>query len=478
MAGQYKNTCPKCFEDSFANGVCKFCGYYEQDINPIALQNFTLLNKRYLTGKILGIGGFGITYIAKDISTNTLCAIKEYLPSELVSRNTQNQHIKVGSPSNAKIYAHGQKRFFEEAQMLSSFSNKKGIVKVFGYFRQNNTAYLVMEYLEGVTLRRLVASGKGPLRYETAYKILIDLSEALKKVHAKGVLHRDISPENIFLTKEEQVKLIDFGASRYYIGERSQNLSVVLKHGFAPIEQYASKGNQGPWTDIYALACTFYFTFSRTNVVSANDRLNGKTVLPLHRLNKSVPKEISRVIEKAMEINPKSRHQDMFEFLQDLRGTSRSDEYIDKDIVISSVETEISPTPGFFSWIRDIMRRNFGGFSGAMKSVDRGKIPQIEGMCGPQKGMCWYLHSNVPVQLGRSGNHCEIVVRHSIRISRIHCILWYDEVNGSFFIQDCSRNGTFAGNGEKFENGRRYMLDSGDEFYLATRDNAFRVGLK
>ncbi|MDD5018480.1 MAG: FHA domain-containing serine/threonine-protein kinase [Eubacteriales bacterium] len=478
MEGQYKNLCPNCFNEKVENGKCQSCGFRKTKKNPMALHDFSLLNNRYLTGKVLGTGGFGITYLAKDLQGKRLCAIKEYLPAELVARDTSSQLVKVSSPNKGKIYEHGLNGFFDEAKVLSTLAGFKGIVKVYDCFLQNNTAYLVMEYLEGTTLLRLASNNQGTLNYKTANKILLDVSAALTKVHEKGILHRDISPENIFVTTEGQTKLIDFGAARYYMSGISQTLSIVLKPGYAPPEQYSSKGNQGPWTDIYALACTFYYVFSGSSVPPALDRLNGQTVEPLSRIDQSLPGGLSLAIDRAMNLNVKMRPQNMAEFLDELHNKPQREPVYSGDV--KKQEAIGAPSAAFSS---GSIAGNSYRHDAYPEKNDNGWIsghppkPRLEVTAGPLKGLSWALVPNVPVQIGRSKDHCEIVIKQAALISRIHCILWYDEINKCFYIQDCSRNGTYSGKGEMFENGKRVSLDPGDMFYLATRDYFFRVGL-
>ena len=191
--------CPRCFQEVEQDTFCTTCGLNlsEQQHSQNALKYFTLLNNRYRTGIVLGVGGFGITYIAWDMYNNRLCAIKEYVPSNIVARELQSDSLYAISSKNSELFSVGLKKFYEEAKTLNSLSNVKSIVKAYDWFYQNNTAYLVMEYIEGKTLKQMVSDMRSGLDYEYVKKIFYSLAIALHNIHAKGILHRDISPENI-----------------------------------------------------------------------------------------------------------------------------------------------------------------------------------------------------------------------------------------------------------------------------------------
>jgi hypothetical protein len=480
MDGQYKNHCPNCFKDGVKEGKCKYCGYSISEKNPVALRDFHILKGRYLIGKVLGAGGFGITYVAKDLPADKLCAIKEYLPEELAARDTETQLVRGSTPGNEKLFEHGLETFFNESKILGALADNKGIVKVTDYFLQNNTAYMVMEYLEGVTLQRLVTNNKNLIPYSTAYRLLLDVSAALEAVHRKGILHRDISPGNIFIVKEGQTKLIDFGAARYYMSGISRTLSIVLKPGYAPPEQYSSKGSQGPWTDIYALACTFYFVLSRTTAPTALDRLGGKTVEPLCSIDTNIPRELSLAIERAMELDINLRPQSITEFLYILQAGQGKGKANEPGAPAYGIRQPYPFRPSYGKGVGDnaVNIEAFGG-KNVYKGAPAGFLsPRLEMTEGPMKGIGWALLPNVPIQIGRSKDNCEVVITEAEVISRIHCLLWYDEVQKCFYLQDCSRNGTYLGSGRMIENGKKEQLWPGDIFYLSTRNYSFRLVLR
>ncbi len=233
------NTCWNCFQTKPNGGVCPFCGYDPGAGGkkyPLALKEGAILNGRYTVGRVLGQGGFGITYIAQDYQTKERVAIKEYLPGEFASR-TQNQSIQAFSGDQEETFAYGKAQFLEEAKTLAAFNGDAHIVRIYIYFEENNTAYFVMEYVDGDPLDKYMAQRGGRLSVDEANRLLLPLMESLEKVHARGIIHRDIAPDNILITKDGEAKLIDFGAARYSTGEKSQSLDVILKHGFAPKEQ-------------------------------------------------------------------------------------------------------------------------------------------------------------------------------------------------------------------------------------------------
>ena len=252
--------CLGCMEEyDPALGVCPHCGFVPGTPaeEAIHMNPGTVLHGRYLIGKVLGYGGFGVTYIGWDSKLEQKVAIKEYLPGEFSTRMPGRSQVSVFSGDKAEQFADGMHKFVEEARRLARFQNEPGIVTVFDSFEENNTAYIVMEYLDGETLtERLKRDGK--IQEDEAVAMLLPLMESLEKVHAEGILHRDIAPDNIFLTTDGQVKLIDFGAARYATTSHSRSLTVIIKPGYSPEEQYRSRGDQGPHTDVYALGATLY----------------------------------------------------------------------------------------------------------------------------------------------------------------------------------------------------------------------------
>ena len=239
--------------------VCPLCGMSDADLGEVApmfLRPGSELKDRYIVGIALGQGGFGITYIGYDKVLNTRVAIKEYFPSDIAGRTSEAGTVSAYTRS-ADDFGRGKERFLDEARTLAKFSDHPCIVGVKDCFAENETAYMIMEYLDGVSLKEYLNRKGGRLSVSDSISILAPVMDALCAVHKEGIIHRDISPDNIFITTDGRVRLIDFGAARQTMGGQ-KSLSVMLKPGYAPEEQYRTRGNQGPWTDVYALTATLY----------------------------------------------------------------------------------------------------------------------------------------------------------------------------------------------------------------------------
>lgn len=322
-----KNLCTYCFEEIFdSQGPCCSCGYVEgRKPQDAVLATGTILMGRYTVGKVLGKGGFGVTYLAYDLKRESRVAIKEYMPDTLAYRTPGNTIISIYEGDKEESYRLGAEKFYEEAKTVSRFNGHPNIINVQEFFYENNTAYFVMEYIEGVDLKTYVAQKGGTLSEKDCVEILTPILNALIVVHSVGVLHRDISPDNIYVTKDCGVKLLDFGAARQVLGEKSKSLSVVLKPGFAPIEQYQTRGKQGQWTDVYALAATMYYCLTGQVPEAAMDRVEAEmenrdadeVYLTLVN-NSTVFQRMAAVLRRALALRPGERYQNMAEFKQAL----------------------------------------------------------------------------------------------------------------------------------------------------------------
>ena len=274
----------------------------------------TELNNRYVIEDVLGHGGFGVTYAAIDKVLNVKVAIKEYLPRQAATRAEGQTKVSIFTGESGKHYAIGLKKFLEEAQSIAQFGHHPNIVSARDYFEANNTAYMVMEYIEGVTLKQYLEKKGGKIPFEAAKAIMMPVMDALREVHSAGLLHRDISPDNIYLTSTGQVKVLDFGAARYYAGEQGKSLSVILKAGYAPEEQYRSNGRQGTWTDVYATGATMYRLISGKIPPCALDRKEEDTLEPPSQLGISIPTYAEKAILRALAVNAVQRFQTIGEF--------------------------------------------------------------------------------------------------------------------------------------------------------------------
>jgi len=316
--------CMGCMEDDSGDPVCPNCGrpFDMASQNTLQLPPRTLLHDQYLLGRALGHGGFGVTYLAWDIGLATRLAVKEFMPNGVAGRGGGMTEVVAYSDHTRAEFEWGLERFLEEARTLKKFKNFPGIVSIDTAFRDNGTAYLVMEYLDGSTLEDFLKARGGKIPYETAQDIMLPVMRALSAVHAEGILHRDISPDNIYVTQSGKVKLIDFGAARNALGQKSRNLSIILKEGFAPEEQYRASGIQGPWTDVYATAGTFYHALTGRVPQSALDRQVEDKVARPSALGVSIDPHAEAALMKALAIKAGERYQSMQDFKAGLTGTA------------------------------------------------------------------------------------------------------------------------------------------------------------
>ncbi len=248
--------CPYCMTAAQPGVPCPHCGRDPASYQP-ASHHFPpgrLLHDRYLVGRVLGEGGFGITYLGIDVVLERLVAVKEYFPNVFVRRES-SLTLEVTCYTDVKqpLYEKGRDQFLQEARVMARFDKIAEIVQVLDFFAANNTAYIVMELLEGETLRALLLR-QGPIPAPRMLELLEPVLRALGAMHGAGIIHRDISPDNLMLLPNGRLKLLDFGCARD--AEGGHTMTVMLKHGYAPMEQYTGH-NQGPWTDIYALCATW-----------------------------------------------------------------------------------------------------------------------------------------------------------------------------------------------------------------------------
>jgi len=306
--------CNYCF-DVYDNGfsTCPHCGYVEGDIAKELYHLYpgTTLNNRYIIGQVLGFGGFGITYMAWDSTLNTILAIKEYYPSGLVNRVPGTKNVSVFTRNRLKEYNHGLMRFLDEARSMAKFSSHRDIINIFEYFEENGTAYIVMEYLDGLTLSEFLKSNK--MDVEGSIQVVSRVCAALKDVHAVGIVHRDVSPDNIFLCSNGVIKLIDFGAARFSSRDE-QLMTIILKPGFAPPEQYERVNVQGPWTDIYALGATMYYMITSTKPEESTNRKIMDTLKAPHEVSTAIPEYIGNTIMQAMAVDRHMRFASILDF--------------------------------------------------------------------------------------------------------------------------------------------------------------------
>ena len=308
-----KRMCSFCFSTLMqGTDSCPVCGSMKKiRTMPEVLPCGTILHGRYVLGKTLGKGGFSITYTAYDSRTDSVVAVKEFFPSDIAKRNADGIIVTARTNKEEAVYKQGMKHFYEEAQILSSLRHPN-IVNIYNLYSENGTVYYTMEYLRGSDLRQFVNSKGGKIKEEDLIPIIACVAEALQTVHENRLLHRDIAPDNIFLSEDGTVKLIDFGAAKDIGISGNKSFSIILKQGFAPMEQYQRRGNQGPWTDIYALGSTMYYCLNGKMPPFAAERIND----PVLKIECS--DNMALLISDAMALKPEDRIRSIKEFKQRL----------------------------------------------------------------------------------------------------------------------------------------------------------------
>ena len=316
--------CFQCMEETVAY-PCPHCGYDPAKCPPLAyaLQPGAILNGKYVVGTVLGQGGFGITYIGWDLALGSKVAIKEYFPSAQVSRTQSSQGTLQWYNTEAARTAResGKEMFLKEARKMSRVDNVPQVVRVRDLFQQNETAYIVMDFIEGQTLKAYLKQ-HGPLGWPEAETIFLPVIYAMAQIHQEGLIHRDISPDNLMLQANGSVRILDLGAAKDLNVNSGASSMQVAKSGFSPLEQYTQRGGSGTWTDVYALAATMYYSLTGVLPPAAVDLMSGDTLRWDHPRLMAVPKNVLTALQKAMVLQPDKRTQTMLEFSHQLTRTA------------------------------------------------------------------------------------------------------------------------------------------------------------
>lgn len=313
--------CYGCMEQTASDmDQCPKCGFLlsEYLTEPHQLMPGTVLRERYAVGRVLGEGGFGITYVGRDQVLDLKVAIKEFYMSGYVNRNnTCSTIVQANTGTHGETFAKNRERFLTEARVLAKFAGEEGIVGIRDFFQENNTAYIVMDFLSGETLRSYI-DRSGKVSGDRMVQILNPVLRSLGHVHDHDVIHRDISPDNIMLTDDGKVKLLDFGAARQVSKNDIKSLSIILKPGYAPEEQYRSKGKQGPWTDIYALCATMYRCITGITPDDAMERMFDDKLVHPAQLDCDCSLALGNVIVKGLAVRMNDRYRSIAELTADL----------------------------------------------------------------------------------------------------------------------------------------------------------------
>ena len=302
------NLCYHCFsEKPVAEKPCPKCGYiYTPNSSPSRhLLPGTILCNRYIVGEELGAGGFGVTYKCLDMSLGGVCAIKEFFPAAIALRTAPSPAVMVDS-DNLPRYNRFKQRFVSEADLLRRL-NHPNIISTYDSFYANNTAYYVMEYCNGVNLRCYSNNFSRRVSYEEGINLLCQVMNGLEYIHSQGIFHRDIAPDNIYVTNNNNVKILDFGSARSEMEQQNRELSVILKVGYAPLEQYGGRGKQGPYTDIYGLAATFYHLMTQKVPLESTERVVDDGLVPFSSLRPDLPHNLQYCVEQCMALSASAR---------------------------------------------------------------------------------------------------------------------------------------------------------------------------
>ena len=363
--------------------------------NLHCLRKGTRLIGRYTIEGVLGQGGFGITYLGIDELHEKKVAIKEFFPQGIVTRNIEYQDtVTVTFVGEKDNYEKGKERFLKEARTMAKFSKDEGIVKALDFFEINNTAYIVMEYLEGITLKQYLRENQR-IAPEDLIELLVPLIESLDEIHSQGMIHRDISPDNIMVLPDGRIKLMDFGAARDYTEFGEKSLSIVLKPGYAPPEQYQTHGVQGPWTDIYALCATMYKCITGENPPDAIERVMDDSLKKISEFGITIPPQEEAAIIKGMSVSAKDRYQDIKDFCEDLYGayeetpaSENKESEVKPDLIKENVEDKVdtsaeeTPESGSLASEEDVESEKESAKENreavSQKKVDRKSLKQYE----------------------------------------------------------------------------------------------------
>ncbi len=323
---QFPNICMGCMKEKSDEDICE-CGYDPETIkHPSHLKSGLILNTRYIAGKVLERGGFGITYIGFDKVLNRKVAIKEYFPSVFATRDTSNLTVVPLKGDEEQFFSKGMELFINEARNVAKFAKHPNIVNITDFFQENNTAYMVMDFLEGENLSKFLKERGSPLPVKQAIDILLPILDALKDVHSMNIYHRDISPQNVVITTDEVPILIDFGAARHIVGEQSKSLDLILKPGYSPFEAYTTKGEIGSWTDVYGCGATLYFMITGEAPPPAPDRiLRDDLVQPsdIEGLKNNISYYLNNAILHSLSVKIDDRFKTVDEFEKALKGIEK-----------------------------------------------------------------------------------------------------------------------------------------------------------
>lgn len=308
LTDEKQNTCPHCGKPLGFSAAA-----------PNVLPPGTVLQGRFIIGKVLGSGGFGNTYIGWNNVLSCRVAIKEFFPRHMSVRNGDRRTISVSGATMQERYNQSLQSFLEEARRLAELGDIPGIPDVYGYFQENGTGYIVMEYLEGITVKQLLKDSGGRLEYDWSRQIILSVLYTLKAIHRRGILHRDIAPDNIMITGDGIVQLIDFGVAKKKM-DMAADPVIMLKAGYSPPEQYARNMPQGVYTDLYSVAASFYHMVTGRKPASALERMKQDTIQLPSSYGIEIPQEAEMAMMMCLYLKPEYRLERAEDFMTALQG--------------------------------------------------------------------------------------------------------------------------------------------------------------
>lgn len=291
-----------------------------QQVPPRYLKPGTVLQRKFIVGYPLGSGGFGNTYIGWNQLLLRKVAVKEFYPEQYSGRSMDGVTVTVPDGKLQPRFRKGLQQFLEEARSVAALQDIKGVVAISNFFEENGTGYIVMEYLEGMDVKTILKKSGNKKDYEWSRRVILTVLHTLRDIHKRGVLHRDIAPDNIFVTNEGVIKLIDFGAARHASALANMKSEVILKAGYAPIEQYSRNAEQGPYTDLYAVAALFYRILTGQKPIPANERIQEDSLIPPSEMGIKIPEQAEMGMMVCLNVKPEYRLQTADEFMEVLDG--------------------------------------------------------------------------------------------------------------------------------------------------------------
>lgn len=311
-----KTLCPNCFY-STKKAVCPQCGYGAEApvAYPMALAPGSVLEKRYIIGGLIGNGGFGLTYLAYDTVSDRTAVIKEYFPHGAAMRCEDKVSVDASLSCGRKAFDEGAAEFLNRSALISKLNGAPNIVDVYDSFRENNTAYMVMEYLRGQTLKTYIRQN-GTIGAAEAVYTAKCVCAAVAAAHKETILHCDVSPDNIMIGQNGVVKLIDLGTAQHIFGESYRNSSLMIKFGFAPPERYGNRNHQGPWTDVYSVGTTLYYALTGDIPEDPMSRFDKDETFKSNLFE--IDEGIWRIITKATALRTEKRYSCAEELLAEL----------------------------------------------------------------------------------------------------------------------------------------------------------------